>query len=81
MAKPRLPPTEKMDMPVTFLSPVKKWAVRNPSGWYEAMPRPLRTTSGRTRAKFEGRASMENPSAAQRHPRGRSRGFSLRSEM
>ncbi len=80
MANPRLPPTEKMDIPVTFLSPVKKWAVRKPSGWYEAIPRPLRTTSGSTRAKLDGSASIDNPAPAQRQPSGSSRGFSLRSE-
>jgi len=25
--KPRFPPTEKMDIPVTLFAPVKKWAV------------------------------------------------------
>src|SRR4030042_958542 len=31
-AKPRFPPTPKMDMPVAFFSPAKKLEIRHPSG-------------------------------------------------
>jgi len=48
-AIPRFPPTEKIDMPVAFFSPVKKKAVLYPSGWKLAIPRPLMMTEKRSR--------------------------------
>jgi len=58
-------------MPVTGFPPVKWAAVLYPSGWKEATPIPLITTSTRTMAKLEGKDNKEKPMPAKRHPTGR----------
>jgi hypothetical protein len=77
---PVFPPTEKTDMPVAFRGPVKKEAVLNPSGWYEAMPRPLMVTSRRIIAKLEVVARSAKPAPARKVPSGRRKPFSFLSE-
>lgn len=44
-AKPALPPTEKMLIPVARFSPATRLAKRVASGWNAATPSPLRTTA------------------------------------
>src|SRR3972149_1657481 len=48
MEIPILPPVEKIDNPVAFRSPATRVAVRYPSGWYAAIPKPDTSTRSST---------------------------------
>src|SRR5512145_2328841 len=78
-AKPRLPPTEKSDIPVARLSATTQAVDLNPSGWKAAVPRPVNMTAATTHRKPGANGSSAIPTPETRQPRGRRTGNGRRS--